>query len=98
MTPATRISRSGAGRTASSSARSARMKSIAKGDEHLFWWSADNRIYRTVGYQEQRISTHAIEGIADASAGHHRSAYMLQPARAHLLLLNLPDRRWSTTW
>lgn len=36
-------------------------QSIAKGDDSLFWWSTDRRLYRTAGYQARRISTHAIE-------------------------------------
>lgn len=45
--------------------------SIAKADKSLLWWSNEGRFYRTVGYQEKRISTHAIE----TSAGTITSAY-----------------------
>ena len=64
-----------------------RMKSIAQGNEQLFWWSFDNRVYATAGYQEQRISTHAIERvIADAYEVSIAQCVLLRPARAHLLL------------
>ena len=63
--------------------------SLAKGDESLFWWSADNRIYRSVGYQEQRISTHAIEGSLSAGID---SAYVYNLLGHIHYVLNLGDR------
>ena len=51
------------------------MKSIAQGNEQLFWWSFDNRVYATVGYQEKRISTHAIEAVIMAAGADIRQAY-----------------------
>ena len=56
--------------------------SIARGDESLWWWSADSRIYRTVGYQERRVSTHGIEGWL---GGGITSAYTYNQTRPHLL-------------
>jgi hypothetical protein len=64
-------------------------KSVAKGDESLWWWSADGRVYRTVGYQEQRVSTHAIE--ASLSAGID-SAYVYSQLGHIFYVLNLGDR------
>jgi hypothetical protein len=64
-------------------------RSLAKGDESLFWWSADNRIYRSVGYQEQRISTHAIEGSLSAGID---SAYVYNLLGHICYVLNLGDR------
>ena len=63
--------------------------SVAKGDESIFWWSADNRIYRTSGYQEQRISTHAIEGSLSAGI---TSAYVYNQLGHIHYVLNLGDR------
>lgn len=63
--------------------------SIARGDESLWWWSADGRIYRTVGYQERRVSTHAIE--AGLSAG-IVSAYTYSQFGHIFYVLNLGDR------
>ena len=63
--------------------------SVARGDESIFWYSADNRIYRTSGYQEQRISTHGVE--ASLSTG-ISSAYIYNQ-RGHVhYVLNLGDR------
>jgi len=36
-------------------------KSIAKGDDRLFWWSADGIMYRSNGYGAERISNHGNE-------------------------------------
>jgi hypothetical protein len=36
---------------------------IAKGDESIWWWSANGSIYRTVGYHEKKISTYGIESL-----------------------------------
>ena len=64
-------------------------KSIAKGDESLFWWSNDNRIYRTSGYTEKRISTHAIEQSLSAGI---TSAYVYNLLGHIHYVLNLADR------
>jgi hypothetical protein len=63
--------------------------SIAKGDESLFWWSADGRVYRTVGYQEERISTHGVE--ASLSTGID-SAYTFSQLGHIYYALTLGDR------
>jgi len=63
--------------------------SVAKGDESIFWYSADNRIYRTSGYQEQRISTHAIEGLLSSGI---TSAYIYNQLGHVHYVLNLGDR------
>ena len=68
------------------------MKSIAQGNEQLFWWSLDNRVYATVGYQEQRISTHAIERvIADAYEVSIAQSYCYDQLGHIFYCLNLPD-------
>jgi hypothetical protein len=63
--------------------------SIARGDESLWWWSSDDRIYRTVGYQEQRISTHGIEGLFGSGIV---SAYTYSQLGHIFYVLNLGDR------
>jgi hypothetical protein len=69
-----------------------RMKSIAQGNEQLFWWSFDNRVYATAGYQEQRISTHAIERvIADAYEVTIAQSYCYDHLGHIFYCLNLPD-------
>ena len=66
-------------------------KSIAKGDEGLFWFSADNRFYRTVGYQEKRISTHAVESSISTAIS---SSYVYN-LRGHIFYVtNLADRSY----
>jgi hypothetical protein len=65
-------------------------KSIAKGDESLFWYSTDNRVYRTAGYNEQRISQHGTE--ATLFSPTISSAYVYN-LRGHIFYaLTLPDR------
>jgi hypothetical protein len=65
-------------------------KSIAKGDESLFWWSADGRVYRTIGpQQEERISTHGVE--ASLSTGID-SAYVFSQLGHIYYVLTLGDR------
>ena len=64
-------------------------KSIARGDESLFWYSADGRVYRTVGYQEKRISTHAIEA---QLPGNIVNAYIHNHIGHIFFVLNLIDR------
>ncbi len=64
-------------------------RSIARGDESLWWWSADGRIYRTVGYQERRVSTHGIEGLF---GGGMVSAYTYSQLGHIFYVLNLGDR------
>lgn len=63
-------------------------KSITKGDESLFWWSADGRVYRTVAYQEERISTHAIEATLP---GDINSAYVQNHLGHIFYVLNLAN-------
>jgi hypothetical protein len=63
-------------------------KAIAKGDESLFWFSADNRVYRTVGYQEQRISTHGIERALTAIS----SAYVYNLHGHISYVMNMTDQ------
>jgi hypothetical protein len=63
--------------------------SIAKGDRSLWWWSADGRIYRTVGYQEQRVSTHGIEA---SITGGITSAYVYNLLGHICYVLNLGGR------
>ena len=65
-------------------------ESVAKGDESIFWSSSDNRIYRTSGYQEQRISTHAVE--TAVTAGVITSAYVYNQLGHIHYVLNLGDR------
>ena len=65
-------------------------KSIARGDESLWWWSADGRIYRTVGYQERRISTHGDRGGLFGAAS--VSAYTYSQLGHIFYVLNLGDR------
>lgn len=42
--------------------------SVATGDGSVWWVGYDNTVYRTSGYQVQRVSTHAIEAIIGANA------------------------------
>jgi hypothetical protein len=63
--------------------------SVAKGDGSIFWWSSDGRIYRSSGYQEQRISTHGIEGLLSAGI---TSAYVYSQLGHIHYVLNLGDR------
>ena len=65
------------------------VRSIAKGDEGLFFWSSDNRVYRTVGYKEERISTHAIEAQA---GGEITSAYVYNQLGHIHYVMNQTDR------
>ena len=64
-------------------------KSIARGDESLFWCSGDGRAYRTDGYQEKRISTHAIEA---AFASGILSAYVYAQLGHIFYVVNFGDR------
>ena len=68
-----------------------RMKSIAQGNEQLFWWSFDNRVYATVGYQEKRISTHAIEAVIMAAGADIRQAYCYVHLGHIFYVMNLPN-------
>jgi hypothetical protein len=43
-------------------------KTLAWGDGSLWWLGMDGNVYRTVGYQAQRISTHGIEALIAAAA------------------------------
>jgi hypothetical protein len=65
------------------------VRSIAKGDKSLYWWSADNRIYRSVNYGEERISTHAIEAQA---GGEITTAYVYNQLGHIHYTLNFLDR------
>jgi hypothetical protein len=47
---------------------SATPKSVAQCDGSIFWVGPDDIVYRSVGYQAQRVSTHAIEHIIYTTA------------------------------
>ena len=70
------------------------VRSIAKGDGGLFWWSTDNRIYRTVGYGAERVSTHAIEAQASVAQenGDISSAFTYNQLGHIHYVLNFADR------
>ena len=69
-----------------------RTASIAQGNKQLFWWSFDNRVYATVGYQDQRISTHAIERVIMESAATITQAYCYTQFGHIFYVMNLPDQ------
>ena len=68
-----------------------RMKSIAQANEQLFWWSFDNRVYRSVNYQEERISTHAIERVIMDASADIRQAYAYVHLGHIFYVMNLPN-------
>ena len=91
MTPGRRTFRSGAGRVACWSSRPRRIMTIGHGDGSLFWLGQQNIVYRTVGYQATRISTHGIEAkIREIGGGYTaRSGYCYCAGWAHPLRAEL---------
>jgi len=85
--------------------------SVVKGDKGLFFLSSDGHVYRTNGYQEQRISHSALEhfiGGVDPEPGQFiRAAFVTQPRAGHIvyyLTFQFPQARTygfdvlSKTW
>jgi hypothetical protein len=67
------------------------IKSVAQIDGSVWWVSRDGNVYRSVGYQAQRVSTHAVEGFIELSNPDYAigMAY-LQEGHAHYCF-TLPD-------
>jgi hypothetical protein len=67
-------------------------QSMAIGDRSLFWLGIDGIVYRSVGYRSERISTHAVESITQATGTLVESSFCTTH-RGHIFyVLNYPGR------